>query len=95
MRVLTLANGLCMVVHMSNTATTTKCRKCNGTGHRPEVAHVDGGRCWACGPQEDHSYVHRYDNWTEADHEAERAKIRAEMVADQARRRIARRAALA
>lgn len=34
--------------------TTTKngktCRKCDGTGFRPEVAHCDGGRCWHCNP---------------------------------------------
>jgi hypothetical protein len=28
--------------------TTKPCRYCNGTGFRPEVAHVDHGRCWHC-----------------------------------------------
>ena len=78
---------------MSNTATTKSCRKCNGTGYRPEVAHVDGGRCWACGPQDDTSYTRRYNGWTEADREAEAAAIDAEILAGQALRRIARRLA--
>ena len=59
---------------------TNTCRHCNGTGHRPEVAHVDGGRCWHCGPGNEIKYAKPQSM----------DEINAEMVARQAARRAAR-----
>ena len=60
--------------------TPKTCRYCNGTGHRPEVAHVDGGRCWHCGPGNDINY----------DAPETMDEINAKMLAAQAERRAAR-----
>ena len=64
---------------------TMNCRKCNGTGFRKEVAHVDGGRCWSCGPVNTITYL------TDEEFAAEQAVKTAERQA----RREARRAATA
>lgn len=56
------------------------CRKCNGTGRLPQHAHVDGGRCWSCGPGNDIQY----------DEPQTMEQIDAEMAARQAERRARR-----
>lgn len=58
------------------------CSKCNGTGYRPEVAHVDGGRCWACN-KVDTSYTLTLEDKT-------LDELTAEIVARQAVRRAER-----
>jgi hypothetical protein len=65
------------------------CRKCGGTGFL-KFTNVDGGRCWACGPQADTSYTRKYVGATDAELEAEMAEIKAETVARQAARRAVR-----
>jgi hypothetical protein len=36
------------VAAIAEACANAPCLKCDGTGHRPEYAHVDGGMCWAC-----------------------------------------------
>jgi hypothetical protein len=63
--------------------TTNTCHKCNGTGYRLEVAHCDGGRCWHCN-KVDTSYTLAGS--------AVRAQAEALLFAQDAQRRIERRA---
>jgi len=67
-------------------ATTATCRRCNGTGFRIEVAHVDGGRCWHCGPGNDIVYE------TDEEFDARQARL---LVERKARREVRQAAATA